>query len=244
MSTSQQLLRLPPDALTIPEETGAFQQYQDSSDDGMQSLRTAARVYIVDDDDLAVWIIRQLLTDLRIEIVAYSSAEAFAAQYAPTECECLILDLRMPALDGLSLQRRLLERGVAPPIIFITANPEFGDAVEAMKHGAFDFLPKPLNANQLCKAVHAALLASRKMHTKRIRAEEEEARKALLTTRELSIVQGVIAGYSSKEIAERLHLSVRTVENHKAHIYSKLDIHSSLGLARLFIGLVEPDQDQ
>ncbi|MNV22385.1 Transcriptional regulatory protein TdiR [compost metagenome] len=244
MSTSQPLLRSPYEGLAIPGEIVARPQSTFSPDNSFNCLRRAAKVHIVDDDDLAAWIIRQLLRDMQIEIVAYSSAEAFMAQYIPAECECLILDLWMPALDGLGLQRNLLERGVAPPIIFITANPEFGDAVEAMKHGAFDFLSKPLNADRLCEAVHAALEKSRIIHSRRIRAEEEEARKALLTTRELSIVQGVIAGHSGKDLAERLHLSVRTVENHKAHIYSKLDIHSSLELARLFIGMVKPDLDQ
>ncbi|KRC85644.1 Transcriptional regulatory protein TdiR [compost metagenome] len=244
MSNPQQLFRLPFDELAIPAPIGPVPQNKAATFRRANYLRAAAKVYVVDDDDLVVWIIKQQLRDLRVEIVAYSSAEAFMAQYSPAECECLILDLRMPALDGLSLQRYLLEKGVAPPIIFITANPDFDDAVEAMKHGAFDFLSKPLQADRLCDVVHAALETSRKMHVKRLQEEEENARKALLTSRELSIVEGVIAGYSSKEIAERLHLSVRTVENHKAHIYSKLGIHSSLGLARLFIGLVNPGHGQ
>jgi len=206
------------------------------------AFAASAKAYIVDEDEASVWAIRRILANLPIEVVHRRTVREFLSVYVGGGCDCLIMDFGKSAGDS-ALQRDMVQKTVAVPTIFIKAGPEFGDAVEAMRRGAVDFFAKPLTSSQLCPAIHLALRLSVSAHESRLRSDQEEARKAMLTPRELVIVQGVIAGHSSKEIAERLHISVRTVDNHKARIYSKLNINSSLALARLFIGLIKPVSD-
>lgn len=201
-----------------------------------------AKAYIVDEDESSAWAVRRILGDFSIEVVQSRTVRDFLSIYSAGECDCLIMDFGKQAADT-ALQRYMVQANAALPTIFIKSEPEFGDAVEAMRRGAVDFFAKPLNSSRLCQSIHFALRLSRGAYLNRVRASEEEARKAMLTPRELVIVQGVIAGNSSKEIAEHLHISVRTVDNHKARVYSKLNINTSLALARLFIGLIKPGND-
>lgn len=214
-----------------------------ASPDRGAGVGLGARVYLVDDDELAVWNIKRLLRDLRLHIMAYSSAQAFLDQYEPAECECLIVG-QGAALHDLARPGHSRERPAAPPTIFVTTDADVDDVVQAMRQGAFDFLSKPLDAERLSRAVYGALEFSQQDHLRRSRIAKEKAREALLTPRELSIVRGVVSGYSSKEIAQHLQLSVRTVENRKANIYTKLNVRSSVGLARLFMGMMQSDQEQ
>lgn len=206
------------------------------------SFPVGAKAYIVDEDESSEWAVRRSLADFSIDVIQSRTVREFLSTYTPGECDCLIMDFGKSAAERV-LERDMVQANTALPTIFIKAEPEFGDAVEAMRRGAVDFFAKPLNSSRLCHAIHFALRVSHRAHQTRVREDQEEARKALLTQRELVIVQGVIAGHSSKEIAEHLHISVRTVDNHKARIYSKLNINSSLALARLFIGLIKPGSD-
>ncbi len=201
-----------------------------------------AKAYIVDEDESSEWAVRRLLADFSIDVIQSRTVHEFLSIYAEGECDCLIMDFGRSAAD-MAVERDLVQAHAALPMIFIKSEPEFGDAVEAMRRGAVDFFAKPLNSNRLSQAIRFALRLSRSAHLNRLRKGQEEARKALLTQRELVIVQRVIAGHSSKEIAEQLHISVRTVDNHKARVYSKLNINSSLALARLFVGLITPGSD-
>lgn len=205
-------------------------------------LPLGARAYIVDEDESSVWVVRGVLAGASIEVVYRRSVQDFLALYSPGECDCLIVDVGPSPLEPKRHQD-VAQANETLPTIFMKADPQFDDAVKAMRWGALDFFAKPLIPSQLVPAVHSALRASHSAHLRRLQANEEEARKAMLTTRELVIVQGVIAGNSSKEIAEHLHISVRTVDNHKARVYSKLNINSSLALARLFTGLIRPASD-
>lgn len=201
-----------------------------------------AKAYIVDEDESSEWAVRRILANFSIEVIQSRTVRDFVSIYSEGECDCLIMDFgKLTAYRAV--ERDLVQANAALPMIFIKSEPEFGDAVEAMRRGAVDFFAKPLNSSRLSHAIHFALRLSRSAHLNRVRADQEEARKALLTQRELVIVQGVIAGHSSKEIAEHLHISVRTVDNHKARVYSKLNINSSIALARLFIGLIKPGTD-
>lgn len=206
------------------------------------SFPIGAKAYIVDEDESSEWAVRRILANFSIEVIQSRTVRDFLSIYSEGECDCLIMDFGKLAADR-AVERDLVQANAALPMIFIKSEPEFGDAVEAMRRGAVDFFAKPLNSSRLSHAIHFALRLSRSAHLNRVRADQEEARKALLTQRELVIVQGVIAGHSSKEIAEHLHISVRTVDNHKARVYSKLNINSSLALARLFIGLIRPGTD-
>jgi FixJ family two-component response regulator len=141
----------------------------------------------------------------------------------------------MPEVGGLQLQTELLERGVDTPIIFITGHADVATAVEAMRRGAFDYVEKPVHGQQLLDRVNAALELSRERHRERLQRQARDARLALLTAQERKIVQWVVQGHSSREIAALANLSVRTVENHRARIMDKLHVGSVVELVRLLL---------
>jgi FixJ family two-component response regulator len=195
----------------------------------------ASVVYIVDDDDIILWTLKELVQSIGARVHTFASAKEFLASYAPSPCECVISDVRMPEIGGLQVQRMLMNTGAPPPIIFITSHSEISAAVEAMKAGAFDFVEKPVNGHVLIEKVQAALLHSRKLYRDRLNQSSKQARMDLLTPKEREIVDFVVQGQSSKEIATILDISVRTVENHRARIMEKLHIASAVDLVKMFI---------
>jgi two-component system, LuxR family, response regulator FixJ len=196
---------------------------------------SSATVYIVDDDDIILWTLKELVRSIGARVLTYSSAKDFLTAYTPTPCECVISDVRMPDIGGLQIQRLLVSRGAPPPIIFITSHSEISAAVEAMKAGAFDFVEKPVNGHMLIEKVQAALTHSPTLHKERLSQSSRQARMDLLTPKERAIVDLVVLGQSSREIASALDISVRTVENHRARIMDKLHIASAVELVKLFV---------
>jgi FixJ family two-component response regulator len=192
-------------------------------------------VYIVDDDDIVLWMFREVLEGIGADFHTFDSADAFLKSYVPGPCECLISDLRMPEIGGLEIQRKLLEKGASLPIIFVSSYPEVSAAVQAIKQGAFDFLEKPVNGNVLREKVQSALARSRELHALRLDRSSREARVALLTRKEREIADQVVVGKSSRQISDELGISVRTVENHRARIMAKLHIESAVDLVKLFL---------
>ncbi|SCK29413.1 response regulator transcription factor [Vogesella sp. LIG4] len=199
----------------------------------MSSFRS--RIYIIDDDEIILWMFKELLRDLDADLCVFSSAIEFLDAYSPLPSECLICDLRMPEIGGLQVQQRLLQAGRHLPIIFVSAHSDVRSAVEAMKQGAFDFLEKPVNSNLLIEKVQSALMHSRSMHAQHLADSTRQARLSLLTPREVQIVELLVAGKSSSQIAEELDLSARTVENHRARLKEKLHISSTVELIKLFL---------
>lgn len=192
-------------------------------------------VYIIDDDDLVLWMFQEFLQGIGTEFRTFSSARAFLDAYRPGPCECLICDLRMPVTGGLQVQRELLDKGSHLPIIFVSGYPEVHSAVEAIKNGAFDFLEKPVKGSILVEKVQAALVRSRELHEAHLQRAAREARIALLTPKERQIAELVVAGKSSPKIADELEISVRTVENHRARLMEKLHVESTVDLVKLFL---------
>lgn len=195
----------------------------------------SATVYIVDDDDIILWTLKELVQSIGARVLTFTSAKEFLAAYSPSPCECVISDVRMPEIGGLQVQRLLASTGTPPPIIFITSHSEVSAAVEAMKGGAFDFVEKPVNGHLLIEKVQAALAHSRSLHQQRLSQSSKQARLDLLTPKEREIVDLVVLGQSSREIATALNISVRTVENHRARIMDKLHIASAVELVKLFV---------
>lgn len=192
-------------------------------------------VYLVDDERAVREMLRRLVSTIGVEVRTFASAEEFLATYHPVPGgECLLCDLRMPGMDGMELQQRLLAMDMDLPIIFVTGYAEVNVAVDAMKHGAFDFLEKPFSHQALLGKLQAALQVSRVRHAQRIEHQATEARLGLLTPREHEVVRQVLDGKSSREIAESLGLSVRTVENHRGRILEKLHLKSTVDLVKLF----------
>ncbi|HEX8964489.1 MAG TPA: response regulator [Rhodocyclaceae bacterium] len=190
-------------------------------------------VYVVDDDPLVLELLRDLVATIGVRSQEFSSAADFLAAFSPRPYACLVCDLRMPGIDGLTLQRELGGIRHAPPLIFLTGFAEVSVAVEAMRRGAFDFVEKPFSPQALLAKIQAALELSRRLHAERLAQETAEARLALLTPKERCVLGHVVEGKSSREISALLGISVRTVEHHRDHIMQKLHVGSTVELVRL-----------
>ena len=190
--------------------------------------------YLVDDDAAILRLLQTMVTTIGVEARTFVSAQSFLSTYRPGAHECLVCDIRMPGIDGIELQRRLLELDATIPIIFLTGFAEVGIAVEAMKHGAFDFLEKPFSAQSLLSKIKAALASSQQRYAQWFERQAIDARIALLTEREREVIEQVVAGKSSRDISDRLGISVRTVENHRIRIKEKLHVESTVDLVKLF----------
>jgi len=196
-------------------------------------------VHIVDDDAAVREALGWLLRTRRLLSSAYPSAEAFwdcAQSWAePTEAACLLLDLRMPGWSGLELHQRLptLVGCAAMPVIFLSGHADVATAVEAVKRGAFDFCEKPFSDNALVDRVEQALQHSVQLLAQRHQWQRRQSRIDALTEREQAVMRLIAAGLSNKLVAEQLHISVRTVEVHRAHVFDKLGVRSAVDLVHL-----------
>ena len=190
-------------------------------------------IYIVDDDETVLDATGLLVKSMGFEVRAFRSAIEFLASYSPELRGCLILDVRMPEMSGIELQRELNERKFGMPIIFITGHGDVPMAVEAMKHGAIDFLEKPYNDQQLLDNINKAL----ELDTLNFAKHEENAivEKNLkkLTPREHEVMTRVVSGESNKVIAIELGLSERTIEIHRSRVMSKMNCKSVAALVNL-----------
>jgi len=197
-------------------------------------------VIVVDDDDAVRNSLRMLLKSAGINAEVSASAQDYLASYDATQGGCLLLDVRMPGMSGLELQQELNMRGATIPVIFITGNGDIPMAVEAMQHGAFDFLQKPFRDQDLLDRVQRALSRdtenrSRLRHTDRIRE-----RLASLSPREREVLNLVTQGKANKMVASDLGVSQRTVEIHRAHVMQKMEASSLAELVRMMMTIAPP----
>jgi FixJ family two-component response regulator len=194
-----------------------------------------ATVYIVDDDEAVRNSLRLLLKALGQPAAAYGSAQDFLAAFDPQWRGCLVLDIRMPGMSGLELQQELNTRGALMPIIFITGHGDVPMAVEAMQHGAMDFLQKPFRDQDLLDRINRALEKDRAGRELLGNRERIRARIADLTPREKEVLTLVTQGKANKVIAADMGLSQRTVEIHRAHVMEKMGANSLAHLVRMVI---------
>ena len=179
-------------------------------------------VSIVDDDSSILRALSRLLGTAGYRVKTYDRASAFLEDRPPRGPSCLILDLRMPGLGGLDLQRELAARGLAQPVIFLTGHGTVPSSVEAMKAGAVDFLTKPVPGEALLEAVRGALEKDRA----RLKAQRDVAsirkRVGTLTPREHDVLRWVIAGRLNKQTAAEMGISEKTVKFHRAMVMRKM----------------------
>jgi RNA polymerase sigma factor (sigma-70 family) len=193
----------------------------------------ATTVFIVDDDDAVRSSLRLLFKSLGLATTAYASAQDFLAAYDPDQPGCLVLDVRMPGMSGLELQQQLSVRGAMLPVIFITGHGDIPMAVEAMQHGAFDFLQKPFRDQDLLDRVQRAIErdTENRMAVRATVAIRE--RLESLTPREREVLDLVVQGKANKVIAGDLGVSQRTVEIHRARVMEKMEARSLAQLVRM-----------
>jgi FixJ family two-component response regulator len=190
-------------------------------------------VFVVDDDPPVRRAISRLLRAAGFAVAAFASAEEFLAQYDPSLWGCLVLDVAMPALNGLELQHILAKAGSLLPIIFLTGTADIPKSVRAMKHGASDFLTKPVDEKDLLAAVRVAIEEDRARRQKQADLSEIRARLATLTPREREVLEYVITGKLNKQIAGDLGTVEQTVKVHRARVMHKMRVQSVAELVRL-----------
>lgn len=191
-------------------------------------------VHVVDDDPAVRASLRFLLESAGFAVSVHATAEAFLLAAAEGEpIGCLLTDVQMPDVSGLELQSRLAADGRRSPVIVMTGHGDVPTAVQAMKDGALDFLEKPFDDDQLLDAVRRALAAGEAMQATIAAAAAAGARLALLTPRESEVLDGLVAGHASKEIARDLGASPRTIEVHRMRVMEKLRVRSLPELVRL-----------
>lgn len=192
-----------------------------------------ATVHVVDDDgairDALCW----LLGSRGLAARAWASAEAFLAGHDPAQPGCLVLDIRMDGMSGVELFDHL-RAGASPlPVIFLTGHGDVPLAVEALKKGAFDFVEKPFNDNQLVDLVVEALRRDRSRRSERAAEASLTARLEQLTSRERQVMELVLRGQPNKAIADELGLAMRTVEVHRSRLFEKMGVRSAVELAQV-----------
>src|SRR6266850_3249559 len=197
------------------------------------TARPGPTVFVVDDYAPVRSAISRLLRAAGFAVAPFASAEEFLAQYDPQIVGCLVLDLAMPALNGLELQHILATAGSLLPIIFLTGHGDIPKGVQAMKHGASDFLTKPVNDEDLLAAVRVAIEKDHTLRQDQAEVSEIRARLSTLTPREREVLEFVVVGKLNKQIARDLGTVEQTVKVHRAHVMQKMRVRSVAELVRL-----------
>jgi two-component system, LuxR family, response regulator FixJ len=213
----------------MPAHTGGARPYP------TQPQKTGLVVHVVDDDEAVRRSLALLLTSFGLTAETYSSAEALLAELDHLAPGCLVVDVRMPGMDGLELQRVLQERGCNLPVLVVTGHADVGLAVKAMKAGALDFIEKPYSDNAVIDSVRSALARVADNRQSGVMIEAARARITMLTPRERDVLMRLVEGRPNKVIAHELGISPRTVEIHRANMMEKLGCRSLAEAVRLAI---------
>ena len=183
-------------------------------------------VHLVDDDEAIRRSAGFMLKTSGYQVKTYASGVELLKEGKDLPSGCILLDVRMPEMDGLQVQRALQERGVGYPVIVMTGHGDVGVAVQAMKSGAVDFIEKPFEKAVLLSAIEEGFARIEQAGRSRARAEEAQVRLQALTPRERDVLEGLVRGHPNKTIAYDLDISPRTVEIHRANLMSKLGVAS------------------
>jgi two-component system response regulator DctR len=190
-------------------------------------------LHIVDDEEVIRDSLAWLAQSRGLNVRSYPGGQEFLDVIKDLDVsgDCVLLDVRMPGMNGIAVFDQLIGRGLLPrlPVIFLTGHGEVPMAVDSLKRGAFDFFEKPFNDNVLMDRVEEALAASRRAAT----SAAVQARLATLSTREREVLDLILAGMMNKVVADKLGISMRTVEVHRAHIFDKMQVKTAVELAGL-----------
>ena len=192
-------------------------------------------VYVIDDDAAIRRFLRSLITSVDLHVEVFDSARSFLNKYVRGSTGCVLLDIRMPGMSGLELQKEMAARGICLPVIFLTGHADVQIAVNAMKDGAFDFIEKPFKNDLLLDSIQKAVALG--LSTDISRAEKVTLDNLLsrLTTRERQVMDMVVDGDTNKVIARKFKISERTVENHRAGMMKKMEATSLADLVKMLM---------
>ena len=191
------------------------------------------RVFLVDDQAAVRKALARLLASAGFDVLALDSAQAFLDSDWEQASGCLVLDLSMPGMDGMALQRLLAERCSSLPLIFLTGQGDIATGVQAMKLGAFDFLTKPVDDERLIGAVTAALARNHEVRAQLAERKRLQTLVASLTPREREVLELVVRGLMNKQVAAQLGTVEKTIKVHRARVMEKMNVRSLAELVRL-----------
>lgn len=194
-------------------------------------------VFVVEDDEAVRDSLELLLKSDSKPVKTYENAMAFLKDYSDKMAGCIVLDIRMPGMDGMELQKKLNDKHSILPIIFVTGHGDVPMAVDAMKEGAVDFIQKPYREEALLEKIEAALAQDREQRKTLDEKQEIIRRVKSLTPREREIMDRMIEGQANKVIAIELEISQRTVEIHRSRVMHKMGTHSLAHLVRMVLSV-------
>jgi FixJ family two-component response regulator len=192
-----------------------------------------AIIAIVDDDPSVRRGLQRLIRSVGWKVETFASAQEFLTRPRTEAPSCVALDLQLPGLSGLDLQKRMAEAGLETPIVFLTGHGNIPASVQAMKAGAIEFLTKPVDEQDLLKAIQEAIKRDRRQRQEHVEMRELRERYESLTAREQEVMQQVISGLLNKQIAAELQITEDTVKFHRGHIMRKMRADSLAGLVRM-----------
>jgi two-component system response regulator FixJ len=193
----------------------------------------SSTVHIIDDDRMARESLQWLIESAGLPVRVYASGLDFLHSVEPSTCGCVLLDVRMPDINGMELYARLKRMGILLPVLIVTGHADVAMAVRAMKAGAYDFIEKPYNDALMLERVQSAISADQQQRHAQQRIMAIKARAALLTPREQEVLQHVLRSTQNKIIAAKLGISIKTVELHRANLMTKMQARTSTELVRL-----------
>ena len=197
------------------------------------TLANDVTVFLIDDDARMRAALERLLKSVGLHAESFATPQDFLRHKLPDVASCLILDVRLPGISGLELQRKLNEMRVTIPIIFITGHGDIPMTVEAMKSGAVEFLTKPFRDQDLIDAIQAALKRAGDLRQQQAEIAQLRERYAKLTAREREVMHLIVSGMLTKEIASTLAMSEVTATVHRGHVMSKMEANSPAHLGRI-----------
>jgi FixJ family two-component response regulator len=193
-------------------------------------------VYVVDDDAITHDLLRLVFKTVDLEIAAFASPVEFIEKFDPARPACVVLDLRMPEMDGIETLALLRRRSKTTPVIFLTGYGDLSAVVRAMKLGAVDFLEKPVNSGLLLECVQHWLQYDIKAHQALRRRQATLVRLAKLSSRQRQVLDCVLNGMSNKETARHLGVSPKAIELHRAHVMQKMGARNLVNLVVEIVG--------